>query len=294
MVYRGDSPFYGIQGALYYPSYKSGYEELTAAFTQCTWIPYAEGENPWLDNSALIKNFIERFYTVALNREADADGVTNWLNVILANTCDATGLAKEFILGPEFELRNLSNEAYVDVLYKTFFNREADANGKAFWVSVLESGQTREYVLSNFINLDEFKALCDAYGIERGLMFENGVAANPGVPQFVNRLYDKVMGRDADSKGLYNWVGGLVVKTVTAEEVAVYFFNAQEYALKNTDSTTYVSDLYNVFMDRDADADGLAFWVSCLDDYGATRDWVISEFAKSAEFKAIATSYGLE
>lgn len=63
--------------------------------------------------------------------------------------------------------------------------------------------------------------------------------------------------------------------------------------MKNTNDATYVSDLYNVFMNRAADADGLSFWVNTM-AIGMSRNDVLSEFAKSAEFRAIAASYGLE
>ncbi len=266
---------YGVEGT---------YAEEYAIANEIEFVAYAVDQ---------VAAFVERMYTVALNRPSDAAGKANWVGMLNAGTHDGAGLAREFILGEEFALRGLSDEQYVDVLYHTFFNREADAGGKELWLAVLASGQTRAYVLSNFVNLDEFTILCDSYGIERGVMFENGTAANPGIPKFVKRLYNNVLGRDAEAQGLYNNVIALVVKAETAESTAKNFFGSAEYALKNTDNATYVKDLYKVFMDRAADESGLSFWVSCI-EVGMTRDDILSEFAKSAEFKIIAASYGLE
>ncbi len=240
-----------------------------------------------------LKDFVARMYSVALGRDYDAVGLNVWVLQLVKETHDGAGLAKEFVLGEEFALRNLSDQQYIDTLYTTFFNREADVSGKELWLATLSVGQSREYVLSQFVNSDEFTLLCLDYGINRGVMFTNGTVAAPGLPQFVIRLYGQVLGRAAEKDGLYNWSEALVTKTVTAEEAAVNFFMSQEYVLKNVDSTTFVTDCYSVFMDREADAAGLAFWVACLDEQGVSRQWVISEFAKSAEFKVIAAKYGL-
>lgn len=240
-----------------------------------------------------IEAFVERMYTVALGRDFDEAGKATWVAMLTAGTHDGAGIAKEFILGAEFEMRGLTNEQYVDVLYQTFFNRAADEGGRNLWSTILASGQSRAYVLSQFVNLDEFTMLCSSYGISRGVMLDNGTAVNPGIPQFVSRLYEMVLGRNADATGLYNYVMALLVKAETAESVAKGFFGSAEYAMKNTNDATYVSDLYNVFMNRAADADGLSFWVNTM-AIGMSRNDVLSEFAKSAEFRAIAASYGLE
>ncbi len=244
--------------------------------------------------SSLVDEFVKRMYTVALGRDADVAGVANWVTVLNANTHDGAGIAKEFILGEEFMLRNLTDEQFVDTLYQTFFGREADAQGRALWLAVLASGQTREYVLSNFVNLDEFTLLCDSYGIERGVMLSDGTAVNPGIPQFVKRMYTIALGRTAENEGLYNNVLALVVKAVTAESAAKNFFTSQEYVMKGKSSAEYVTDLYSVFMNRAADAEGFAFWVACLDQYGMTREEALSKFAESEEFKMIAALYGLD
>ncbi len=239
-----------------------------------------------------VEAFVRRMYTVALGREADDAGVNNWVAALNAGTHDGAGIAEEFILREEFALRNLTDEQYVDTLYQTFFDRAADEGGKELWLAVLASGQTRGYVLSNFVNLPEFTMLCESYGIERGVMLESGVAVNPGIPQFVKRMYVVALGREAENDGLYNNVLALYVGAVTAEDVAKNFFTSDEYVMKGKDDAAYVTDLYAVFMGRDADESGLKFWTETI-AVGMTRDEVLSEFAKSAEFKAIAASYGL-
>ncbi len=240
-----------------------------------------------------VEDFVKRMYTVALGRDAEEAGVNNWVAALNVGTHDGAGIAEEFVLGDEFVMRGLSDEQYVDTLYQTFFNRAADEGGKELWLAVLASGQSRGYVLSNFVNLAEFTMLCETYGIERGVMLESGVAVNPGIPQFVKRMYTIVLGRDAENDGLYNNTLALVVGSVTTEDVAKNFFTSEEYTIKGKDDAAYVTDLYAAFMNREADATGLAFWTETI-AVGMSRDEVLSEFAKSEEFKAIAASYGLQ
>ncbi len=242
---------------------------------------------------AYIVDFVDRLYTNVLNRKADHQGKLNWVVTLKNGTNNGASLASIFFLGEEFALRNLSDEAYIEVLYRTFFGREADAGGMDNWMTHLQSGYSREYVLSKFVNLDEFTELCKMYGIERGLMFENGSVASLGVQNFVKRLYEKALGRESDTEGFYNWVCAIASKVVTADEAAMNFFGSQEYTLKNTNGETFVRDLYCVFMDREADAEGLAYWISCIEDYGMTRDWVAEQFADSYEFYLIMQNYGV-
>ncbi len=244
-------------------------------------------------NSTPVEGFVERMYTVALNRPFDATGKANWVAALNAGTHDGAAIAKEFISGQEFALRNLSNEEYIETLYETFFDRASDASGKSNWLNHLAVGYSREFVLANFVNSEEFTNLCQSFGVGRGVMKDNGTTVNPGVPKFVDRLYSTVMGRKADWQGYTNWTMALAAKQQSAEQVAKSFFTSQEYLNKDTNNTTFITDLYRTFFDREPDSSGMANWKNCLNS-GMTRNTVIAEFAKSAEFKAIAASYGLE
>ena len=61
---------------------------------------------------------------------------------------------------------------------------------------------------------------------------------------------------------------------------------------KNLSDEGFVKTLYNLFMDRDGEPTGVAFWTSYLNG-GHSREEVFQGFADSAEFARIKTSYGL-
>ena len=60
------------------------------------------------------------------------------------------------------------NEDYVESLYKLFMGRASEEGGKAFWLSELKKGVTREQVFAGFASAPEFQKICDTYGIPKG------------------------------------------------------------------------------------------------------------------------------
>lgn len=195
-------------------------------------------------------------------------------------------------MSEEFTNCNLNDGEFVDVLYRTFFNREADAGGRANWLAELASGKTRGYVLSGFVNSTEFDNLCDSYGIARGIMREDGSPVNAGVRQFVERCYTKVLGRAGEKAGLEDWTNRIVSGQMSAEDVAKSFFFSDEYTNKKTDNETFVETLYQTFMDRASDTAGKADWLGRLNG-GTSRQQVLEGFSRSAEFAEILAGYGL-
>ena len=108
-------------------------------------------------------------YTVALNREADTAGLNDWVTGLINGVIYGAQVADGFIMSAEFEARGLSNEAYVQTLYMTFFNREASAADVEGWVNaIVIYGQNKREILRGFINAEEFRVLCENYGIIRG------------------------------------------------------------------------------------------------------------------------------
>ena len=53
----------------------------------------------------------------------------------------------------------------VKILYKSLLNREPDNQGYNGWLDNLKNGKSREYVLSGFINSNEFGDFCQLYDI---------------------------------------------------------------------------------------------------------------------------------
>lgn len=239
-----------------------------------------------------VREFVSRMYTVALNREAEEKGLNDWSRRLLTHRVDGAGIANGFIMSEEFKKKNVSDETYVDILYRTFFDREADAEGRNTWMERLTCGNSREYVLAGFVNSVEFDQLCNRYNIIRGSMQTTETAIGPGVSQFVERCYNKVLGRSSDAKGLADWVGGIARGEQTPESTAKFFFYSEEYTNKGTSDEEFVETLYQTFMNRGSDPAGKSDWVGQLSG-GTSREQVLEGFSRSEEFANILQSFGL-
>jgi predicted outer membrane repeat protein len=116
-----------------------------------------------------VTKFVARCYTKALNRNYDVKGLNSWCGKInSSSTKKATAIqvARSFLKSAEFQRRNLSNAAYVDVLYQTFLGHAPDAKGRQSWLNKLNSGMSRDTVMAGFYNSKEFTNIMASYGIK--------------------------------------------------------------------------------------------------------------------------------
>ncbi len=114
-----------------------------------------------------------------------------------------------------------------------------------------------------------------------------------GTSGFVTRLYTTLLKRDPDLNGHASWVKVLENHQDTGAGVAWGFVFSTELKNKNLSNTEFVTRLYRTFLDREADAAGLASWVKQLDN-GISREMIFKGFAESQEFTAICRSYGID
>ena len=112
-----------------------------------------------------IENFVSRFYSTVLGREADPHGRNDWVDRLATGVEAGADVARGFIFSQEFTARQLNDSDYVGVLYRAFFNRDPDEAGFADWMRRLSSGESRAAVLDGFIYSQEFRNLALGYSI---------------------------------------------------------------------------------------------------------------------------------
>lgn len=102
----------------------------------------------------------------------------------------------------------------------------------------------------------------------------------------VYRIYQATLGRAPDVGGLIQWANARV-NGANLEEIARGFVNSQEFQNRysDTDSTAFVTLLYNNVLNRAPDGTGLTDWVGRLEN-GTSRQDVVLGFSESAEFIA--------
>ena len=122
------------------------------------------------DQNYGITSFVARCYTKALGRSFDENGLKTWVGKILnaANKKAAaiSTASSGFLHSREFQNKNLSDEEYVQVLYRVFLDREYDEAGLRDWTGHLANGMSRDEVMKGFANSAEFALIMARYGIK--------------------------------------------------------------------------------------------------------------------------------
>ncbi len=232
------------------------------------------------------EQFVERLYQNVLNRQSDSAGLNDWINRL--NTESGAAVASGFLNSQELANRNLSDVEYLNTLYRTLFDREADQNGILGWIDRMNNGLSRERVQHGFYNSQEFSNLADSFGVTAIRDDEQ----LEGVNDFVNRFYRLVLGRDADPAGLADWVNQLNSGTRSGTDIANGFFNSPEYVGRGQTNEDFLNTLYQAFFNRAADQGGYQTWLANLAN-GATRQNIIDGFSNSQEFENLANQYGI-
>ena len=129
------------------------------------------------DSTSDVNAFVTRFYQQCLDRQPDADGLAGWVNALQSHSISGATVANGFINSTEFVNKNLSNDAYLQVMYRAFFDREPDPQGYSNWMGLLNAGNSRQYVLAGFVNSTEFRNFCAKFGIDSGSL-NGGSGAN--------------------------------------------------------------------------------------------------------------------
>ena len=258
-----------------------------------TPMPSSSGSSSSSSSNPGVADFIERLYTVALGRASDPYGKADWVNRVRTQGYTGADLARGFLFSDEFLGKNMSDSAFLDVLYMTFFNRAADSQ-KSYWQSLLNQGWTKKQVIDGFINSTEWANLCLTYGIASGTNCSPNIVIQPSadVVAFAKRLYTTCLGRNPDTNGLNNWASALANMQISGSEAAHGFFFSAEFINAGHSDSEYVTRLYRTFMGREPDQGGYNNWMSALSS-GQSREAVFQGFAGSAEWAGICAEYGI-
>lgn len=230
-----------------------------------------------------VNAFVERGYDLILDRESDEEGLKYWTDNLLAGEIDAADMITMFVESPEYQSKNATNEDQVKVLYNVMLNREADEEGMAYWVDLLDTGFSHRMIVNGFANSPEFNGLCDEYGIEAGMVnFVEPRDLNMNMTKFVSNCYTSVLERKADASGLNFWITKLMDQELYPEEILTDFIGSEECAAKVATDEGFVDTLYRAFFGHNADPQGQDFWLNYLGEH--SRDEVFAQFTLSEEF----------
>jgi len=141
--------------------------------------------SPEFDSNA---GAIVRLYHGVLDRSPDKCGFDYWLAQANAGM-SAEEIGSLFLDSAELgeDWGSLSDGAFVDMLYQNILDRQAETEGRDYWLDQLNKGADRGGVLNSFVQSSEFKA------------------ATAGEVA-VDMLYLGLLDRDADTAGWQYWM----------------------------------------------------------------------------------------
>ncbi|MBF8776599.1 DUF4214 domain-containing protein [Pseudomonas fulva] len=129
----------------------------------------------------------------------------------------------------------------------------------------------------------EFLKFVDAEGEEQSIALAHSDAEAAAL-----RMYQGILGRDADVDGAKSFVGAVNGGT-SLTDIANVFLNSAEFG--GAVNATDINELYQALLGRDADAEGSQAWQGLLQNGGSLAD-VAASIAVSAEAQSVDDSNG--
>ena len=111
-----------------------------------------------------LEGFVTRCYRVALDRNPDKEGFADYVNWLHSGFSDAKSCACDFMMEDGLMRRKLSDDAFVRKLYLLFIDREGTPEEISARVKELAMGRTRDEMLIEFAESEEFARLAARYG----------------------------------------------------------------------------------------------------------------------------------
>jgi hypothetical protein len=237
------------------------------------------------------RSLVTHYYESILRRPPDADGKAFWqgeaqrLRNLGANPNETWyAMAATFFSSPEYAAFNRNDAGFVEDLYETFFNRAPDADGAAYWTGLLAKGLPRSAALASFTFSPENTQFTQR------MFGDNHVRSEIDT---VTDFYRGLLGRLPDDSGFQYWLGrfrtaqcsGGAAVNAEADAISSQFIAGAEYGNRQRDDRSFVGDLYNAFLRRGGDVDGVNYWVAQLQSRSTTRDAVRRAFVNSQEFQ---------
>ena len=236
------------------------------------------------------RSLVTHYYRSILRRAPDAAGKAFWdaeavrVAGLGANVNETWyAMAASFFGSAEYAAFARDDAGFVEDLYVTFFNRQPDGAGLAWWTGQLAAGMPREVALAGFTFSPEFAA------------FAQQIFGDTTVRKEIDTVVDfyrGIMSRLPDDAGFAAWLtafrtaqcqGGTYLTTQSAA-ISAGFTTSAEYIARARTDAQFVGDLYNAFLRRGGDLEGVLFWIAEIGSGRRTRDQVRSAFLASPEF----------
>ena len=170
---------------------------------------------------ALTTTQVNAAYVALLGRAAEGQAA-NWAGSFASDADLARAILS---VDSDFaDTNKLTNEQFVDYIYMNYISKPADAEGKAFWLNLLNATNDREALVSQFI--------AAAKANEEDISGFEGANST-----FIEKLYQNLLGRSSDTDGLKYWQDAMSAGMSQSALVAAFI----SAALSNPASDDYAT-----------------------------------------------------
>jgi uncharacterized secreted protein with C-terminal beta-propeller domain len=201
------------------------------------------------------QRFVARLYRDLLDRDADADGLAAWQQML-----DQGGDRAAVVRGIEGSVEYRTK--VVQQLYQEVLGRPAEAFGLGAWLKFLADGGTAEQLRAYILASDEYYAV-QGQGTRQG---------------FLHALYQEVLHRDIDAVGLKAWATFLAHGFSRRDAAAAILGSVET-------QTQLVQGWYTKLLHRTADDFGLQVFVGAM-QHGAKSHELLLDVLISDEYFA--------
>lgn len=268
----------------------------------------AEAATDGLGPTATPSAFVTGLYEHLFNRSPDLDGGGKfWTDALTSHTATPADVLVQLAASTEgeattgtkilFDHASGSTDPQIPVNVSILPDGSATVTGSTNFDTVSFGSNKSDFVVSTdgghttFINT-KTGAISVSTNTEYTHFADGGVLITAATADqaVIARMYDAVLGRDAEAGGLKYWWDAHT-DGASLHDIAGSFLHSPEYTADHGSLTSsqFVDQMYVSLFGRDpaADPSGHDFWTNLLDNKMTTREDLVVAFAKSAEGVAV-------
>ena len=252
-------------------------------------------EDPMLlsADEAALRAFVGRCYEIIQGRAGEEGGVTFWIEQLRAGTFNGATLVQFFANSDEFVGSNYSNAVKIQKIYETMLDRNPDAGGKKYWMDRLNAGVSLDAIISQFANSNEFKKICDNFGITPGLVpLSQEDFVRSVIVDVVTNCYESILGRDASAKEMKTSVDSLRKQKLGGANLVDQLITGAEYAGLNKSAEDTIIAVYKAMLNREPSAEEIDSGLDLLEKGGNLRS-VVQQLSTNADFTNYCAAHSI-
>lgn len=233
--------------------------------------------------------FVERLYWICLNRQPDAAGLQFWTEQLRNQTMSGAMMAQEILFSEEFQNRNVTEREFIHLLYQAILGRTEDPNGMDYWLASYYNGMSMKYICHQFILSNEFKNICENYGVVQGSMeLTDAVDQDISLSRYICKKFKQCFLRRPSEDDLEYWVMMIQSGQKKPRDVVCYFLTCDEFEQLDYSDEEYISIVYDILLETPCESDEMMQYVEQLEQ-GMNREDLVQELSLRIPPDALGT-----